>query len=333
MMKRIAHWFCLFFLINMCILPISVHAAPVDTEREGSITLYYSQDGNGFGDLEIAIYRVAEASEDGSFDLIAPFSSYPVNIHGITSQKEWQMTAETMTAYLVAGQVEPDHVARTNAEGTVKFEHLQTGLYLVMEEKVQKGNATYVFEDFFLYLPTPMENGEHRYDLEAKPKCSKDVWVPDDPDNPDDPDDPGDRLPDGDIPKDGKNFEMEYSVVKLWKDSGSTEKRPERVTVSILKDGILQEQVALNAENNWSYAWSAPKNSGKWLVVENDVPEGYGVVITEHDRTFTITNSRDAMITDIPKTGDTFLFWPVILVLCISGMVLMLIGTWSRRKE
>ena len=59
------------------------------------------------------------------------------------------MTAETMTAYLVAGQVEPDRVARTNAEGTVKFEQLQTGLYLVMEEKVQKGNAAYVFEDFF----------------------------------------------------------------------------------------------------------------------------------------------------------------------------------------
>ena len=64
MMKRIARWLCLFFFVGIWLWPVSVHAAPLDKDREGSIALYYSHEGEGFENLEIEIYRVAEVISD-----------------------------------------------------------------------------------------------------------------------------------------------------------------------------------------------------------------------------------------------------------------------------
>lgn len=301
MRKRICCWLCALIIAGWLLRPTGVTAlTSLEVEHPCSLTLSYTQKGIGFGNLEVHLYRVAEAFADGSFELIAPFSEYPVNIHGITSQTEWKSVAATLSAYIAANQVEPTSTQKTDADGTAAFTGLQTGLYLVDGAVAEHESGTYVFDHFMVYLPTPQEDGSYRYDVEAKPKCSS--YTP----------------------------ATEYKVVKLWKDSGYADGRPASVTVDILKDGAVQQTQILNAENNWSYTWQVPDGKGIWTVVEKDVPDDYAVTIQFHETTFVITNTHTAP-GDIPQTGDTASLWLYTVCLCLSGLMLLVLSLSGKR--
>lgn len=303
MKKQIFLGLCLALLLCLLIQPQKAHAlTALETEKECCLTLHYVQDGAGFADLPVRVYRVAEAFADGSFELIAPFSGYPVNIHGVTSQTEWQQIASTLNAYISAEQIAPTKTETTDANGTAVFSNLQTGLYLVCGVMAENQNGIFRFNDFMVYLPTPRSDGSFNYDIDAIPKCSK--FTP----------------------------HTQYSVVKLWKDAGNEEIRPQAVTVDILKDGVLQQTVILNGENNWSYSWTAPQDQGVWTVVEKDVPDAYGVSIVEKDGKFIITNTSTNPGKP-PQTGDIFPVWMLTVVLCVSGLTLVLMGIWRERKH
>ena len=122
----------LLLCLWVSLLPMTTQAStPLDPNADASLTLYYQKDGKTFPDLQVDIYRVAEAFPDGSFQLIAPFSSYPVNIHNIMEQSQWKQVASTLDSYIVANQVAPDHSVLTDEAGVAKFEGLETGLFLV----------------------------------------------------------------------------------------------------------------------------------------------------------------------------------------------------------
>lgn len=267
------------------------------------MTLHYAKDGTGFSCLEIRIFRVAEAFSDGSFDPIPPFSGYPVNIHGITSQAEWKITATTLISYIAANDVQPDRTEKTAADGSVVFSDLETGLYLIKGITTENDTGTYLFEDFMIYLPTPDPEAGFDYDVEARPKCSS--YVP----------------------------KTEYKVVKLWKDDGYSGSRPKSVTVELRKDGTLQDTVTLNSGNSWSHSWKVSANdTGKWTLAEKDVPGEYTVAISEQSAVFTITNTRKAPASQPPKTGDTFAFWPWGMTMCLSGSLLTIVSIYHKRK-
>lgn len=303
MKKRIS---CLVCLLILCwsILPAKAAAVtPLEPERKCTMTLHYTQDDTGFPDLEIRIYRVAEAFPDGSYELIQPFSDYPVNIHGITSQEEWKIAATTLTSYIAANAVPPDRTEKTTADGSVVFSDLETGLYLIQGTTAENDNGTYLFDDFMMYLPTPTPEEGFDYDVEAKPKCSS--FVP----------------------------KTEYKVVKLWKDSGYSGSRPKSVTVEIRRDGKLFQTVTLNSRNHWSYSWRvSDDDTGKWTVAEQDVPGEYTVSVSQRAAVFTITNTRKVPAVQPPKTGDTFAFWPWVLTMCLSGSLLMIVSVYHKRK-
>ena len=99
---------CILCAIMLCLglLPVKSAAAP-DIARECSLTLHYTQESIAFPDLDVEIYRVAKLLATGKHELIEPFSSYPVNIQGIRSQKEWRDVADTLSSYIEANQVLP----------------------------------------------------------------------------------------------------------------------------------------------------------------------------------------------------------------------------------
>lgn len=301
MIKRICCWLCALIMTVSLLGTVEVMAfPPMEVEHPCSLTLHFTQNGIGFYQLEVRIYRVAEAFANGAFGLITPFSNYPVNIHGITSQTEWKTIANTLSAYVTADQIQPTGTQITSEEGTAVFTQLKTGLYLVSGAVAQHESGTYIFDSFMVYLPTPQDDGSLSYDVQAKPKCSN--YTP----------------------------ATEYKVVKLWKDSGNEDKRPESVTVDILKDGVVQETQVLNAENNWTYTWRTNDENSTWSVVEKDVPDTYTVTIDFNTDTFMITNTRNAPI-DIPQTGDTSNPWLYMIVMCLSGVALLILGIGGRR--
>ena len=298
MKKRIAPlvWlvvFCITLLYPFCISA----TAPLDPMEDASLTLHYQKEGRAFEGLTVDIYRVAEALSDGTFSLIEPYASYPIQIHDITAQEQWKHTASTIRSYVVANQITSDYEGVTDANGVVSFENVKTGLYYVSEVVAEDAGGSYVFDQFMIYLPTPQADGSFVYDVEANPKCVN--YVP----------------------------KTEYRVTKLWQDSGNEGDRPQEVAVQIYKDGNLQETKILCAENNWSYAWRVPADAdGKWTVMEETVAKEYTVTIQQNGECFSIVNTHKLNIDppDNPQTGDTVALLPWILTMCIAGVLILI---------
>ena len=137
-------------MILLCLLlccPASAYAAAsVDTAAQCSLTLHYTQEDAGLEGLEIALHRVGEVFSNGTYALTAPYNAYPVNIQGITSQQEWQDVAATLQAYITADGTKSLAVAAADATGTVSFENLQTGLYLISGVTCETQTGICLFE-------------------------------------------------------------------------------------------------------------------------------------------------------------------------------------------
>jgi len=307
MRKQLILLICLAALCMAMLCPLSVQAAaPLDPRMDACLTLHYQKEGQAFAGLTVSIYRVAEAFPDGTFELTEPFSAYPVRIHDITAQEQWKNTAETLSAYIVADQLMPNRQTVTNAAGTAVFEDLETGLYLVSQVVADHYSGKYVFDQFLVYLPTPQPDGTFAYAVEARPKCVD--YVP----------------------------KKEYRVTKLWKDLGKQTDRPEAITVDIYKDGRLWETQLLTAANNWSYAWHVSDDEqATWTVAERSVPEGYSVTVQKTGGTFSIINTHksDQETPDSPQTGDAANITLYSMLMCISGIVLIILGIFSRRHK
>ena len=301
MKKRCLWCLCLLLLLQGICLP--AFASELQTDAPCSLTLHYTRENVAFPDLEIQIFRVAEYFADGTYALTGAFADYPVQIHDITMQKQWQDAAQTLAAYVVADHITPTATALTDAQGTACFSQLQSGLYLVMNVDAKTPDGTFQFGQTLIFLPTPLEDGTYCYDMEARPK-------------------PGTLTP-----------TTQYTVVKLWKDAANAQNRPDGISVDILKDGVLQETVVLSAENNWSYSWQSTDLDARWTVVETNVPDGYTVTITSGENVFTITNTLPPKPEDPPKTGHITLLWPYVLMMSISGCLLLTLGIWQKRKQ
>lgn len=303
MKKRILPLILSLIICLATLCPLWVHAAPLDPDAEANLTLHYQKDTMAFADLQVGIYRVAKALPDSTFDLIEPFASFPINIHGITKQEQWHTVAQTLSSYIVADQVKPDREEKTDENGTVCFPALKTGLYFVREVIAENTDGTYVFNQFLVYVPTPQPDGTYNYAVEAKPKCVE--FVP----------------------------KTQYTVTKLWQDGGNQGNRPDAVTVDIYKDDVLQESQILNTHNDWTYSWSVSgEDTGKWTVAERFVPEGYQVTITQNGSHFSLINTRQT-ISDIPQTGDSFMALPWLLAMCFSGIMLLICGIYIGRRK
>lgn len=290
-------------VVGLCVLrPACAYAAAgLDPNAEASMTLHYRKENHGFAGLPIAVYRVAEASSDGTFALIEPFASYSINIHGISSQEQWNRIAQTLCSYIVANQVMPDREATTDANGTAYLPTLETGLYFVREAVAENDTGTYIFNQFMIYLPTPRPDGTYDYDVEANPKCTE--FVP----------------------------KTRYTVTKLWEDAGKQNLRPREITVEIYRDGMLQETQSLNTSNNWSYTWTVSgEDHGRWTVAERSVLDAYQVTVQQSGSTFSIINTCGEE-PEHPKTGDSFTPLPWILALCFSGVMLLILDVYRRR--
>ncbi len=315
-----------FFVVVMLISLFAV-SLPAYADEPCNMTLTYTKDQNLFPDLVIDIYYIA----DQDLDKLSPYDSYPVEVKDITSQAEWNDIASTLGSYIIADNIVPYMSLTTDSEGKVCFEGIDKGLYLVAGVNGIKGGDEYFFYDFMIFVSE---------DVDAEPKS---------------------------ITMGSNGGDTEFRILKLWKD-GSAADRPLHVTVDIFKDGVLYKTVALESINNWSCSFVGEGNS-VWSVAERDVDKDYYVTITEKEATFIITNTAyddppddDTPDDDIsagsdtttpggsdtttpgggsttkpdpkpPQTGDVNHLKRYTVLLCISGMMLIILGFGMRRKD
>lgn len=280
--------------------------SPIDSQKKSSLTLQYKHGENFYSGIEIKTYRIAEVFPDGTYALWGDFKDYSVNIYDISSKTEWDKICSTLSAFAVADNIAPTCSAITDEKGTVVFKDILPGMYLTLSVDLKTEKELVKFESFITAVPTPDDNGNHNYNVTAYPKCE--LLKP-------------------------SEKEIEYKIVKHWKDSGYTSKRPKTIEIDVLKDGVVKSTQKLSKENNWSYSWVAIDDGSQWQAIEKNIPSSYSMTVIHKDNTIIITNTYDSLHTDPPKTGETTVLWPWVLAMCVSGVLIILLSIWRKRAE
>ena len=236
----------------------------IDTEKKCSLSLTYHLKDEYFEGMEIQIFYAAYVSPDVKFKLSESFDRYPINIDAITSQTEWDSVASTLNSYIIADNIIPAQEKITDKKGTVKFDELTAGLYLVRWTKNQTKDTISGFEPFMICVPNLDDNNEWDYDIDCYPK-------PGEPEKP-------------------TNEEIEYKVVVLWDDLGFEDQRPDSVQVEVFKDGVSVGIYTITADDNWSFIWTTIDDGSVWTVAEYVTGLKYDVTVTRFGNVFTIVN-------------------------------------------
>lgn len=285
-----------------CVMLLQQTVFAADPEQTGSIRLNYSAVDNA----EFKVYRAGEITDNWEFVLTGAFQDIPADLNDLDTEAMTELS-ETLAAYAAADGIEPDYLGRTDENGQVVFEGLTKGLYLIIGESVIWDGMRYDPVPFLLTVPSQDAEGTWNYQTEADVKYETSV---------------------------PEKEETEYKVVKYWVGDGSGNARPVQITVDILRDGVLYDTQTLNAENNWSYSWTAEDNGSVWQVVEREIPDHYTVKVEKNKTMFLLTNTYTGDTPEeVPKTGDSSVPLLPVTLLSLSGMVLILAGLAVRGRR
>ena len=248
----------------------------VDFNHKGSIqiTLYEKNDNEKIEGSELTIYKVADAREKDHnlvFEYVKELEGCPVSLVDLESST-------------VSGEIEkciPSDmtgiVKVTDVDGSVKYEDLDLGLYLVKQTNKVEGFSK--IDSFLAMIPKVIDN-KWVYDVEATPKTDI-IRV------------------------------INIDVKKVWNTSTSNTNHtiniPKSITVELLLNDEVIDTITLSKENNWKYTWIDLEKSDMYTVREKNVPRGYTVTYQKEDNSFIITNTSSLV-----QTGQ--MLWIVLLV-------------------
>ena len=231
-------------------------AAPTTDSASGSIAISYhhkssdsetSDDSTNFAisDASFNLYKVGQipASGGATFEPVAPFTdstAYPVDWSKMTGKdaQVWRDMANTLAGLIAVNKPDATATGVTNASGHLTFTGLSDGLYLAVSDSVDVKvtnasgkNQTWTCSSGSMLVAVPedgVSGGSRVLSIEPKTEC---VAQP---------------------PK-----TVERTVRKIWNDRNNSDgKRPESITVKLLRDGEPVENVKLNESNKWTHSWT-----------------------------------------------------------------------------
>ena len=315
---RLPWWFkglLVFFLIQSITMYWNQTSEAALLNSARFLQVEFQKGDKGFENAEVQIYRVAQYAPDGSFVLTGAFSKYSVPLNDLEST-QWRALAQTLETYVIRDQIPAQEKKQTDLSGTVRFENLDNGLYLVCAKRYRSGNKTYV--------PQASLVAWSKADVQTTQvvRLKYDVILPGG----------GSSSPGADAGATPQRITR--TVRKIWQNETAQSERPKQIAVQLLKDGVLADTVILNEENGWSYTWNGLNPDSQWRVAEAEVPDGYTVLSTQEANTFLITNSYQVQAKEatpaqsvaqsptleesLPQTG--VLWWPIPILIC--GMLL-----------
>ncbi len=313
-------------VILFCILWCIWMILPVSAGQTGSAKLVFQYENHPVGQVRFQIYQAAEW--DGkTYSFVSPFSGYSVGLTEHPDNEEWETLASTLAAYAARDQLAPLASGMTKTDGTLQFDGLSEGLYLIVGQSTALDGQTVLPQPMLITLSFPETADDTDQVVTAIPKVSV-------------------------ITETGETTTCR--VMKIWKDADSGQAHPSEISVQLLCDGLLYEECKLNKACGWSHTWENLDAGHHWQLTEKEVPDNYTVQILQEGDTFTVTNTysggisrpqttgnpgqdddalpgnRDASV--LPQTG--MLWWPVPLLLG-CGAVTLFIGVYLllRRKD
>lgn len=277
----------LVFILSLLFVSMSVAAAErIDLAQQPTLKLICQYDGTPLTGVDVTIYQVAAVDPYGELTAVGDFAELPVDLH-VQTDAGWHALAATLDGYIMRDGIWPTDYGKTNESGVISFplrcETLTAGLYLVRSDSFQRDQTRFDKSLSLVMLPSldPVEN-KWNYETVIQPKFDHRP-IPVYPDEP--------------------TFTMR-EVLKVWKDDAAPQNRPKEISVQLLKDGVVYDTVALNADNHWRYTWNQLDNWSDWTVVEQ-TPAGYTVTVTQEGITFVVTNtstSEHPAETTVPST-------------------------------
>lgn len=240
-----------------------------DVARKTSLEIYCHKSTAEFGNVTFKAYKVADMNDLVRFSFSENFKAYEetIELRDDMTGSEWVSMADVLAGFVERDKVLANRTSTTDEKGRLKWEELDTGLYLVVGETFERetvldGYRTKIYyktAPFMIALPSLVED-EWVYDVTVSPKSSP--------------------SPEGDSSR---------RLLKVWDDNGYEGLRPQSLTFDLLQDGEVKETVKLTAENNWRYQWDGLDNRYTWRIVER-ATGNYQVSTATEGITYVVTN-------------------------------------------
>lgn len=256
---------CVLCFAIIFLLPVTAFSA-----QEGSLSINFHNEKKSLSGADFSIYYVAVQTESGKYKYSDAFAKYPVSSPDGLDDDSMMILANTLYSYALRDNIAPLRNDKTNEHGGLRFSGLNTGLYLVAGDTFTEGNDVYIPQPVLVSIPEKDSQGNPAYDVSIEPKY---------------------ELRNSAQP-------VERRVLKIWDDDKNPSKRPSNITVQLLKNGDVFDEVVLNEKSNWRYTWENLDASYNWTVTEKTAVKDYVVAVQQQGVTFTVTNSY---IGDPPK--------------------------------
>ena len=292
---------------------------PISTEKTCTLSLSFTCNGTAVSDVPVKLFHVADISASAQYSPTTAFAASGLKLNGICSSGEWDVVRSTLESYILANTVSADFSTVTDKNGHIRFDALEPGLYFLSSVSAVQNGWSYFFDSALISLPGLGEDGFWKQQVTVTPKSSA-------------------------TPPSSPEKEIQYKVLKLWKDDNGYANRPKSIDVEIFRNGVSYKTVSLSKDMNWSYSWTAKDDGAVWVIVERNIPSGYSVTVEKRTSAFILTNTLvpekqpdtpapDYPPPDIPETGDSPHILLYTVLMYVSGVILILFGITSRKKR
>lgn len=235
-------------------------------DEKGSLSIAFFNDNAPISGAHFSIYRVAEP-QGADYTLTGDFEKYQVSLDDISNADRLGALTNTFAAYIARDSIPPYAEGETSKIGGLHYKNLEDGLYIGIGDPIQIGDTTYIPLPFMFAIPGSIANGERVYNVVVEPKY--------------------------DLYKEGVSPDtVDRRVLKIWDDNANESgKRSAEITVQLLKDGEIYEEIILSEDNDWRYSWNDLPAEHQWIAIEKDVPDDYVILMDQQGITFTLTNT------------------------------------------
>ena len=259
----------------------------IDFNSKGSIEITLSEktDNEKIEGAEILLYKVADAKSENHnlvFEYIDELKSCNASLNDLETKSKSEDIEKCINENINSlKQI-------TDVNGTVKYNDLDLGLYLVKQNNIVKG---YSKIDSFLVMIPKITDNKWIYDIKSTPKTDI-IRV------------------------------IDINVKKVWNTSTSNTndsiKLPRSIEVELLLNDKVIDTVKLSKDNNWSYTWEDLAKSEEYTIKEINVPKGYTPSYQKDNNTFIVTNTSTLV-----QTGQ--MLW-IVMLLIITGITFIIIS-------
>lgn len=268
---------CVLALAAWAAVPARAMAVEVnqpDASAGISLIVKDQHDGVFNQGTQVDIYRVAEVGDNGALTPVGDFASLPVSWE-VADESDARALADTLHAYVARDGFAATDTALTDGNGVASFpassQALEPGYYLVLAQAHQTGNAWHRPVASLVALPHVYEDGTIEYAPIITLKYQE--------------------------------YEETRSldVLKVWEGEGDP---PKSVIIQLLRDGEVWRTAVLSEANGWHVTWTGLDPQYEWMVLEENVAEGYTVSLVEGNGIVAVTNTLYNDPTEEPENPD-----------------------------